>query len=126
MSLRAHMRTWTPCCQSARKLRDNMFLARVEGSVVATKKDASMGGRKLLLLRPQLVDEKDPTKFRPGSNTIVAVDTVGAGINELVMFCQGSSARLAAGLKDLPVDAVIIGIVDSVDVLGKQIYSARQ
>ena len=51
-----------------------MFLAKVEGSVVATKKDPAMSGRKLLLLRPQLVDEKDPTKFRPGANTIVAVD----------------------------------------------------
>ena len=85
-----------------------------------------MNGRKLLLLRPQLVDDKDPTKFRPGQNTIVAVDTVGAGINELVMFCQGSSARLAGGLKEAPVDAVIIGIVDSVDVFGKEIYNARQ
>ena len=84
-----------------------------------------MDGRKLLLLRPQLVDEKDPTKFRPGVNTIVAVDSVGAGVGELVMFCQGSSARLAPNLKDAPVDAVIIGIVDSVDVLGKQIYSAK-
>ncbi len=103
-----------------------MFLARVEGSVVATKKDASMSGRKLLLVRPQLVDEKDPTKFRPGMNTIIAVDSVGAGLGELVMFCQGSSARLAPNLKDAPVDAVIIGIVDEVDVLGKQIYSAKQ
>jgi len=102
-----------------------MFLARVEGSVVATKKDASMDGRKLLLVRPQLVDEKDPTRFRPGANTIVAVDSVGAGVGELVMFCQGSSARLAPNLKDAPVDAVIIGIVDSVDVLGKQIYTAK-
>ena len=102
-----------------------MFLAKVEGSVVATKKEASMNGRKLLLLRPQLVDDKDPTKFRPGANTIVAVDSVGAGIDELVMFCQGSSARLAAGLKDAPVDAVVIGIVDTVDVLGKEIYKAR-
>jgi len=103
-----------------------MFLARVEGAVVATKKDASMNGRKLLLLRPQLVDEKDPAKFRPGVNTIVAVDSVGAGIGELVMFCQGSSARLAPNLKDAPVDAVVIGIVDTVDVLGKQIYNAKQ
>jgi ethanolamine utilization protein EutN len=102
-----------------------MFLARVEGSVVATKKDASMSGRKLLLLRPQLVDEKDPTKFRPGANTIVAVDSVGAGVGELVLFCQGSSARLAPNLKDAPVDAVIIGIVDTVDVFGKQVYNAR-
>jgi ethanolamine utilization protein EutN len=103
-----------------------MFLARVEGSVVATKKDASMSGRKLLLLRPQLVDEKDPTKFRPGVNTIVAVDSVGAGTGELVLFCQGSSARLAPNLKDAPVDAVIIGIVDTVDVLGRQVYNTRQ
>ena len=103
-----------------------MFLARVEGSVVATKKDPSMSGRKLLLLRPQLVDDKDPTKFRAGTNTVVAVDSVGAGIGELVMFCQGSSARLAPNLKDAPVDAVIIGIVDTVDVLGKEIYNAKQ
>ncbi len=102
-----------------------MFLARVEGSVVSTKKDASMIGRKLLLLRPQLVDDKDPTKFRVGQNTIIAVDTLGAGIGELVMFCQGSSARLAGGLREAPVDAVVIGIVDVVDVLGKEIYSAK-
>lgn len=102
-----------------------MFLARVEGAVVATKKDPSMDGRKLLLLRPQLVDDKDPTRFRPGVNTIVAVDVVGAGVGELVLFCQGSSCHLAPGLKDTPVDAVVIGIVDVVDVLGKQIYNAR-
>src|SRR5262249_29051387 len=102
-----------------------MYLARVEGSVVATKKETSMSGRKLLLLRPQLVDEKDPTKLRPGLNTIVAVDSVGAGAGELVMFCQGSSARLAAGLKETPVDAVVIGIVDAVDVLGRQIYKSQ-
>jgi ethanolamine utilization protein EutN len=102
-----------------------MFLAKVEGSVVATKKDANMSGRKLLLIRPQLVDDKDPGKFKAGSNTVVAVDSVGAGEGEMVLFCQGSSARLAGGLKDAPVDAVIIGIVDSVDVLGRQVYSAK-
>ena len=102
-----------------------MFLAKVEGAVVATKKDPNMSGRKLLLLRPQLVDDKDPTKFRPGMNTIVAVDSVGAGIGEMVLFCQGSSARLAPNLKEAPVDAVIIGIVDTVDVFGKEIFSAK-
>src|ERR1700733_12372541 len=102
-----------------------MFLAKVEGAIVATKKDPNMSGRKLLLLRPQLVDEKDPTKFRPGANTIIAVDSVGAGIGEMVMFCQGSSARLAPSLKEAPVDAVIIGIVDTVDVLGKEIFNAK-
>lgn len=102
-----------------------MFLAEVEGSVVATKKDAAMNGRKLLLLRPMLVDDQDPSKLRPGKNTIVAVDSVGAGRGELVLFCQGSSARLAPNLKNAPVDAVIIGIVDSVDVLGKQIFKSK-
>ena len=102
-----------------------MFLAKVEGSIVATKKDAAMEGRKLLLLRPQLVDEKDPTKFRQGVNTIVAVDSVGAGEGEMVLFCQGSSARLAPNLKAAPVDAVIIGIVDTVDVLGKKVYDGK-
>jgi ethanolamine utilization protein EutN len=102
-----------------------MFLGKVEGTVVATKKDPAMNGRKLLLVRPQLVDEKDPAKFRPGANTIVAVDSVGCGEGEMILFCQGSSARLAGGLKEAPVDAVVIGIVDSVDVLGKQIFSAR-
>jgi len=99
-----------------------MFLAEVIGQVVATKKDDSMLGRKLLLVRPKLVDESDPSRFRDGVNTIVAVDTVGAGEGELVMFCQGSSARQAEGLKTIPVDAAVVAIVDSVDVLGKKVY----
>ncbi len=102
-----------------------MFLARVEGLVVATKKDDGLSGRKLLLVRPQVVDESDPAKFRSGKNTIVAVDSVGAGEGELVMFTQGSSARLAPNMKSAPVDAVVVGIVDSVDVLGQIIYDAK-
>jgi ethanolamine utilization protein EutN len=99
-----------------------MFLARVIGSVVATKKDPAMVGRKLLLVRPMLVDEAQPERFRPGQNTIVAVDTLGAGAGELVLLCQGSSARQAAGMKSLPVDAVVVGIVDTVDVLNRKVY----
>jgi len=102
-----------------------MFLAEVIGQVVATKKDEQMVGRKLLLLRPKLVDEKDPTRFKDGSNTIVAVDTVGAGEGELVMFCQGSSARAAQGLKSIPVDAAIVAIIDRVEVHGKHLYKLR-
>jgi len=101
-----------------------MFLARVIGSVVSSKKDELMKGQKLLLLRPLLVDESDPTKLRPGSNTIVALDRLGAGQDEVVLFCQGSSARQATGMKSVPVDAVIIGIVDTVDVLNKKVYPA--
>ena len=98
-----------------------MFLARVIGHVVATKKDAAMNGRKLLLLRPLVVDESDPARLRPGNNTVVAVDALGAGRDEIVLFCQGSSARAAEGMKTLPIDAAVIGIVDSVDVLNKRI-----
>ncbi len=101
-----------------------MFLARVIGSITSTKKDEAMKGRKLLILRPLLVDEADPGQFRPGANTVVAVDALGAGLGEVVLFCQGSSARQASGMKSLPVDAVVTGIVDTVDVLERKIYPA--
>jgi ethanolamine utilization protein EutN len=101
-----------------------MFIARVIGSVVATKKDPAMVGRKLLLVRPMLVDEAQPDRLRPGSNTLVVADSLGAGVDELVLLCQGSSARQAAGMKTLPVDAVVIGIIDTVDVLSRKIYPA--
>lgn len=101
-----------------------MFLARVIGQVVSTKKEADMKGHRLLLLRPMLVDSEDATRFRPGQNTIVAVDPLGAGNGEMVMFVQGSSARQCSGLKNLPVDAAIVGLVDSVNVQGQQIFSS--
>ena len=103
-----------------------MFLARVIGSVVSTKKDEAMKGRKLIMLRPLLVDEANPTQFRPGANTVVAVDTLGAGLDEVVLFCQGSSARQATGMKSLPVDAVVVGIVDAVDILNQKVYPAKK
>lgn len=98
-----------------------MYLAKVIGSVVSTKKDETLRGRKLLLLRPLLVDESDPAKFRPGPNTIVAVDALGAGEGDLVLFCQGSSARQATGMKSLPIDAAVVGHVDTVEVLGRRL-----
>ena len=103
-----------------------MFLARVIGTVVSTKKDEAMKGRKLVLLRPLLVDEANPAQFRSGTNTVVAVDAIGAGQDEVVLFCQGSSARQASGMKTLPVDAVVTGIVDTVDVLNNKIYPAKK
>ena len=103
-----------------------MFLARVIGTVVSTKKDEAMKGRKLVLLRPLLVDESNPAQFRPGANTVVAVDALGTGQDEVVLFCQGSSARQASGMKSLPVDAVVVGIVDVVDVLNHKIYPAKK
>jgi ethanolamine utilization protein EutN len=101
-----------------------MYLGKVIGSVVSTKKDDSMRGRKLLMVRPMLADPENPSQFKPGTNTIVAIDTLGAGEGELVMFAQGSSARQADGLKAVPVDAAIVGIVDNVSILGKKTYEA--
>jgi ethanolamine utilization protein EutN len=84
-----------------------------------------MRGRKLLMVRPMLVDPEEPSKFKPGSNTIVAIDTLGAGDGELVMFSQGSSARQAEGLKQLPIDAAIVGLIDTVSIGGKKTYEAK-
>jgi ethanolamine utilization protein EutN len=99
-----------------------MFLARVIGQVVSTRKEENLRGHKLLLLRPMLVDADKPDQFKAGTNTVVAVDVVGAGQGDMVLFAQGSSARQAAGLKSLPVDAAIVGLVDSVDVQGTALF----
>jgi microcompartment protein CcmK/EutM len=88
-----------------------MLLARIVGSVVATRKDPRLEGRKLLVVIP--IDAMDPAR-RGGA--LVAVDTVGAGAHETVLVVQGSSARMAQGCNDCPVDATIVGIVDTVDV----------
>jgi ethanolamine utilization protein EutN len=77
------------------------------------------------MIRPMLVDPEDSSKFKPGMNTIVAIDTLGAGEGELVMFAQGSSARQAHGLKALPVDAAVVGLVDTVSILGEKTYEAK-
>ncbi len=92
-----------------------MFLAKVIGSVVATQKDPKFQGMKLLLIQPYVNREG---KLAASGSSVVAVDTVGAGLGECVLFTQGSSARLTPTTKDAPVDAVIIGIVDSVEVNG--------
>jgi len=101
-----------------------MILALVEGSVVATKKNPKMTGSKFLVVRPLVVDKPDAKEFRKGSSTLVAVDSLGAGEGELVLVVQGSSARLASEDKDTPVDAVVVGIVDTVDIAKNKIYRA--
>jgi microcompartment protein CcmK/EutM len=87
-----------------------MLLARIVGTVVATRKDPRLVSNKLLLARP--VDPKGKVE----GNYLVAVDTVDAGIGETVLIVSGSSARMASGMKDCPVDAVIVGIIDAIDV----------
>ena len=102
-----------------------MFLARVIGSVVSTHKVESMTGRKLLTVEPLRVDPAKRDRLVGTGRTFVCVDTVGAGFDELVLIVQGSSARLTPETEKLPVDATIIGIVDSVNVENKTIFSAR-
>jgi ethanolamine utilization protein EutN len=89
-----------------------MILGRVVGTVVATRKDERLVGAKLLLVRTTDPHGKDEAGY------MVAVDTVDAGVSERVLVVTGSSARMASGLKDTPVDAAIVGIIDVVDVEG--------
>jgi ethanolamine utilization protein EutN/carbon dioxide concentrating mechanism protein CcmL len=93
-----------------------MQLAKVVGSVVATRKEESLSGMKLLLVRP--VDEEG----REGLTVLVAADAVGAGPEELVLIASGSSARQTLATDKRPVDAVVMAIVDSWDVGGAVKY----
>jgi len=102
-----------------------MFLAKVTGSVVATQKVASMTGRKLLTVEPLRVDPDSRERLIGTGRSFVVVDTVGAGQGEMVLIVQGSSARLTPETEKLPVDATIIGIVDTVNIENKTIFSAR-
>src|SRR3989449_5983326 len=106
-----------------------MFLARVTGNVVASQKDKVLNGQKLLVVEPLNVKYDEATQ-RPASlsNTgraIVAIDVVGAGEGQLVLIVQGSSARMTEQTKNLPADAIIVGIVDSAEYGGKTFYEAQ-
>ena len=87
-----------------------MIVAKIVGTVVATRKDERLVSNKLLLARPV-----DP-KGKPEGNYLVAIDTVNAGVGETVLIVSGSSARMASGMKDTPVDAAVVGIIDEIDV----------
>lgn len=87
-----------------------MLLARIVGTVVATRKDPRLVSHKLLLARAV-----DPRGAFEGSH-LVAIDTVDAGVGETVLIVSGSSARMATGMKDVPVDAAVVGIIDTVDL----------
>lgn len=100
-----------------------MFIARVTGSVVATQKVASMVGRKLLTVEALRTDAANG--LVSAGRSFVVVDTVGAGQGETVLIVQGSSARMTPETEKLPVDAVIIGIVDTVNVENKTVFSAH-
>ncbi|MDD4266919.1 MAG: EutN/CcmL family microcompartment protein [Pirellulales bacterium] len=102
-----------------------MFVAKVTGSLVATQKVASMVGRRLLVVEPYRLDGQTRDRLVTTGRTFVAVDTVGAGEGEYVLIVQGSSARLTPETKNLPVDTVVIGIVDSVHIDQRCVYAQQ-
>ena len=99
-----------------------MFIAQVTGSVVATQKTAAMTGNKMLVVEPYRLDEKTRDRLVPTGRTFIAVDTLGAGEGQFVLVTQGSSARLTPETKSLPIDAVIIGLVDTVRIEGQDVF----
>ena len=99
-----------------------MLVAKVTGSLVATQKVESMVGRKILVVEPYHLDPEQGNSLSGTGRAIIAVDTVGAGEGEFVVITQGSSARLTPETKNLPVDAVIVGIVDTVHVANDCVY----
>jgi ethanolamine utilization protein EutN len=107
-----------------------MFLARVTGQVVATQKEKSLSGQKLLVVEPLNVKYEEgaatptPTSLGNTGRAIVAIDVVGCGEGQLVLVVQGSSARMTDITKNLPADAAIVGIVDSAVYAGKTFYQA--
>lgn len=98
-----------------------MVLARVKGQAVATAKVENLEGRKLLLVELLTVGDSGVVHTR---KHMVCLDSVGAGEGEFVLVVQGSSARVSPGMRDVPVDAIIVGIVDSVSALGQRLTSA--
>lgn len=100
-----------------------MFVAKVTGSLVSTQKVAAMVGYKLLIVEPYRVEPTSRASIVTTGRTFVAVDTLGAGIGDYVLLTQGSSARMTPETKPLPIDAVVIGIVDSVNVDNATVYS---
>jgi len=100
-----------------------VFIARVTGSVVATQKVESLVGFKLLSVEPFRLDPEKREQLISTGRTFIAVDTLGAGEDDFVLITQGSSARLTPETRDLPIDAVIVGIVDSVHIEHGCVYS---
>ena len=100
-----------------------MFVARVTGSVVSTQKVEAMVGYKLLVVEPYRLGAKKRASLSTTGRTFVAVDMLGAGEGEYVLITQGSSARLTPETKEMPIDTVVVGIVDRVTVDQISVYA---
>ena len=103
-----------------------MFLAKVTGSLVATQKVPTMVGYKLLVVEPYRLDSDERQSLVTTGRTFIAVDALGAGEGELVLITQGSSARLTAETSEMPIDTVVVGIVDQVHVDSHCVYRREQ
>jgi microcompartment protein CcmK/EutM len=93
-----------------------MILGRIVGTCVATRKDEKLEGMKLLVVQQTDVHGKN------AGGVVVAVDSVGAGVGEVVLFASGSSARQTQLTQNKPVDAVIMAIVDTLEMSGEVTY----
>lgn len=93
-----------------------MLIGKVVGSVVSTRKDEKLEGQKLLLL--QIFDQQN----KPKEQYVVAIDSVGAGTEDMVLYAAGSSARQTAQTDGKPCDAVVMAIIDSWDLGGDNVY----
>jgi microcompartment protein CcmK/EutM len=100
-----------------------MFVAKVTGSLVSTQKVATMVGYKLLIVEPYRIEPNERTSLVTTGRTFVAVDTLGAGEGDYVLITQGSSARMTPETKTLPIDTVVVGIVDKVQLDHTTVYS---
>ena len=102
-----------------------MFVAKVTGSDVATQKEDSMVGQKLLVVEPFRLEPKERSELVTTGRTFIAVDTLGAGVGDMVLISQGSSARFTPETNKLPIDCVIIGIVDTVHIEKNNVYKRQ-
>ncbi|MBX3421479.1 MAG: EutN/CcmL family microcompartment protein [Pirellulaceae bacterium] len=102
-----------------------MFVAKVTGSVVATQKVETMRGQKLLVVEPYRLESANRSQLVTTGRTFIAVDTLGAGVGDYVLIVQGSSARFTPETQKLPVDCVVIGIVDTVNIGNSSVYSRQ-
>jgi ethanolamine utilization protein EutN len=98
-----------------------LIIGKIVGNVVCTQKDPTLVGRKMLVVQP--VDLKT---LETSGSSFVALDGVGAGDTELVMVVGGSSARMADGMSQTPTDRSIIGIIDSIEILGETVFRKDQ
>jgi microcompartment protein CcmK/EutM len=94
-----------------------MILAKVVGTVVSTRKEPKIEGIKFLLL-----EKINPSNMQGKGDYLVAMDSVGAGLGEVVFFVAGSSSRMTTTTEGKPSDATIISIVDSIDINGEYVY----